>query len=65
MDNLQELPTSLEKALNLARNSEFVRDNLPENVRKLTFRHICSQLEALKEYDSTEQFCDEYYFPYI
>lgn len=65
MDNSQELPDSLEKALNLARDSQFVRDNLPENVRKLTFRHICSQLEALKEYDSTEQFCDEYYFPYI
>lgn len=65
MDNSQELPDSLEKALNLARESQFVRDNLPENVLKLHFRNVISQLEALKEYDSTEQFCDEYYFPYI
>ena len=64
-DISHELPDSLEKALAIARDSEFVSCNLPENVRKILFRHINSQLESLKEYDSTESFCDEYYFPYI
>ncbi len=65
-DNIsRELPDSLEKALEIARNSEFISRNLPENVQKILFCHINSQLEAMKEYDNTESFCDEYYFPYI
>ena len=63
-DTSDQLPVSLEKAMEIARNSEFVRDNLPSDLVRNTFRHIHSQLEALKEYDSTESFYDEYYFPY-
>lgn len=61
----RQLPENPQEALDIARNSEFVRSNLPENVRNLLFQRLDLQLEALKKYDSTESFCDEYYFPYI
>lgn len=61
----ENLPESLEAALNLARSSDFVRRNLPEKVTAMFFSHFEKQLDMLRNYEDVHSFSDEFYFPYI
>lgn len=61
----EKLPSSLEEALRLAENSEFVRNTLSDEIRSNIFKTLETQLRDYNLSDDDESFEQKYYFKSI
>lgn len=61
----EPLPQSLEEAAEIARNSEFVRRNLSDEIRKNIFGKLDKQIHEYTSADDKLEFEDKYYFKSI
>jgi glutamine synthetase len=60
--SFEPLPTSLEEAVEIARNSEFVRRTLTSEIRGNIFEKFDRQLKEYSAADDKDAFEDRYYF---
>lgn len=65
LGDFEPLPASLREAADLARNSEFVREVLPQEVRSSFFARVDQELAGYESADSKESFEEETYFKFI
>lgn len=63
--SLKKLPMCLSDALNLAEKSDFIKNNLPEIVRKNMLNYFETQIQNYKNSPDKEMFEQDYYFYYI
>ncbi|MDD6278830.1 MAG: glutamine synthetase family protein [Ruminococcus sp.] len=61
----EHLPSSLNEALELAKQSEFVREMLSDEIRHNIFRKLEKQLDDYEKSDDDEEFEKKYYFKSI
>ncbi|MBR6242551.1 MAG: glutamine synthetase [Ruminococcus sp.] len=61
----EPLPLSLREALDIARESSFVKQNLPENILSTAFAQISKQLQQYDLARSKEEFEDMTYFKFM
>lgn len=59
------LPKSLSEAVDIAKNSDFVRRTLPQSVCEKIFGHFDMRLKSFSECSDAEKFENNVYFPYI
>lgn len=59
------LPQSLEEALEIAQNSSFVRENLPDVILDDLFAQLSKQVQEYKLARSKDEFEQNYYFKYV
>jgi glutamine synthetase len=63
--DLQPLPTSLEEACEIARNSSFVRDNIPDVILPDILAQLDKQVQEYNLARNKDEFEDNYYFKYV
>lgn len=61
----QPLPTSLSEAVSIAKSSEFVKNNLSEEIRKNLFAKLDKQLSEYEASENKDKFEDDFYFKSI
>ncbi|MDE5936345.1 MAG: glutamine synthetase, partial [Ruminococcus sp.] len=61
----KKLPICLSNALNLAEKSDFIKNNLPEIVRKNLLNYFETQVQNYNNSPDKEMFEQDYYFYYI
>ncbi|MBR4627738.1 MAG: glutamine synthetase [Ruminococcus sp.] len=61
----EQLPTSLEEALAIARTSDFVKRNLPDEIRSDVFAQLDKQVQEYSLARSKDEFEQNYYFKYV
>lgn len=64
-DKLEELPKSLEDAYKLAKESEFVRGSMHEDLLKTMFNYYEDVLERYGLAEDKDAFEEEFYFKYV
>ncbi|HHX57818.1 MAG TPA: glutamine synthetase, partial [Clostridiales bacterium] len=64
-DKLEELPKSLEDAYKLAKESEFVRGSMHEDLLKTMFCYYEDVLEKYGLAEDKDAFEEEFYFKYV
>ncbi len=62
---LEPLPTTLEEAVEIAKNSEFVKNTLSEEIRANVFEKLDLQIEQYRKSDDKDKFEEKYYFKTI
>ena len=62
---LEPLPTTLEEAVEIAKNSEFVKSTLSEEIRANVFEKLDLQIEQYRKSDDKDKFEEKYYFKTI
>ena len=62
---LQQLPTSLEEACEIARNSEFVKNNIPPEILPDILAQLDKQVQEYNLARNKDEFEENYYFKYV
>lgn len=61
----EQLPMSLEEAVEIAENSDFVRRSLPEEVRRSVLSHLDTQIQEYNLAKDKDEFEEKTYFMYL
>lgn len=64
-EEYDKLPDSLEQAVSISKNSEFIKKNLSEEIYKSAFNHFDNTLTRYNLFDNKSNFEDEFYFKFI
>ena len=64
-DKFEKLPESLEEAYRLAKESEFVRSSIHEDLLKIIFNYYEDVLEKYNLAEDKDAFEEEIYFRYV
>ena len=62
---LQQLPTSLEEACDIARNSSFVKNNIPPEILPDILAQLDKQVQEYNLARNKDEFEENYYFKYV